>query len=65
MSKLEETSELVKIALANIERLFQPEVRITFLARTPDKPERDFVLTQDSMPEVVSMCQRINEKAQS
>ena len=44
--------------LIEIEKMFQPEVRLTFLARTPNEPERDLLLTRDDPSEVIKAIQR-------
>lgn len=45
-------------ALMKMERLFKEDVRLTLLARTPGKPERDFVLTRDQLSDLVQMLRR-------
>jgi len=37
---------------------FKPEAKITLLVRTPNEPDRDFLLTNDDLNEVLGAVQR-------
>lgn len=44
--------------LDEIRLLFKPGVKITVLVRTPDYPDRDFMLSDDDLGEVSAMVGR-------
>jgi bifunctional pyridoxal-dependent enzyme with beta-cystathionase and maltose regulon repressor activities len=50
----------VKIAnvLCDLEKLFKPEMRLTFIARHPTNPECHIVVTRDDMGELAKLCER-------
>ncbi len=44
--------------LAEIGDLFVPGTKLTLIARQPGKPEQDFVLTDDAIPEAIAALHR-------
>ncbi len=50
--------ERIALALAELEPLFKPGVKLTLLARHPGKPEADIIITADDMDEIVAMATR-------
>ena len=56
--KLRNTYEIVSEHMNSIIDLFRPGVKITVLVRTPDHPDRDFMLTSDDPVEALAMIER-------
>jgi hypothetical protein len=53
------TGQTIAAILADdIAPLFKPEVKLTFIARTPGHPDRDMVITNDEIREVVKVARR-------
>jgi hypothetical protein len=50
--------ELVANHMDKMKKLFRPGVKIAVLVRTPGIPERDFVMTDDALPELRKMLDR-------
>lgn len=44
--------------MEDIQSLFKKGAKITVLVRTPDKPDSDFLMTDDNLDEVVAAVQR-------
>jgi hypothetical protein len=44
--------------LENVATLFKPGVKITLIVRTPNKNERDFLMTDDDIKEVKLLVER-------
>lgn len=38
--------------------VFKPGMRLTFIARDPDNPEADFLMSDDDLPAVAELLQR-------
>lgn len=55
---LEEVGEEVSGHMDAIKRCFKPGVKIAVLVRTPDFPDRDFVMTDDELPALIDMLDR-------
>ncbi len=58
MTPLQNAQEAVADYMDRIVKLFKPGVKITVVVRTPDFPERDFVMTDDAFCEVVATLNR-------
>jgi predicted small metal-binding protein len=60
---VEEVSKRINDHLNEILTLFKPGVKLTFLARTPGKPDCDFLMTADDLNEVEATIKRRAEEA--
>ena len=58
MTVLEETQHFVAGRMDEIMRMFKSGSKITVLVRTPGYPDRDFVMSNDALPEVAKMIAR-------
>ena len=61
--KLADVQERVSIHMDNILALFKPGAKVTVLVRRPDLPEQDFMMTSDTLPEIVAMIERSKARA--
>ena len=50
--QLQRTAETASYHLDEIKSLFKPGVKLTLLVRTPEHPDRDFLLSDDDLSEV-------------
>lgn len=55
---LQAVSQAVAGHMDKIVACFKPGVKITVLVRTPDFPDRDFCMTDDTYPEIIEMLKR-------
>ena len=55
---LERVSELCSRNLNEIAAYFEPSVKLTLVARTPNEPGRDFILSTDDLDAVATACHR-------
>lgn len=55
--------ESVAADMEDIQRRFKPGTKIAVLVRAPDFPDRDFLMTDDSIDELITMLQRCKERA--
>ena len=55
---LTEVQETVGQHMDSILECFKPGCKITVLVRTPDHPDRDFMLTSDDPKEAIAMIER-------
>ena len=62
MSRLREVQGEVAEHMEQIQRLFKEGAKITVLVRQPDKPEQDFLLTDDDLAEVGAMLERCSKR---
>lgn len=46
--------------LVEMERLFDPRCKLTFVMRSPHLPDGDVVVTADDIPAVVKALERLN-----
>jgi hypothetical protein len=44
--------------LSRIEELFKPGAKVTLLVRRPNKPEQDFMLTNDTIDGAIEILER-------
>jgi hypothetical protein len=58
MSPLEHAQAYTAEQMTRIKAQFKPGVKITVAVRTPDLPERDFLMTDDEPAEVIAMLER-------
>lgn len=58
MTDVERIRERVVEALVDLEPLFVPGMKLTFIARLPDDPEAEMVITADDPHEVLSVIER-------
>ena len=49
-------------ALTRLEYLFKEDIRLTLIARIPDDPEAELVLTKDDLEEVQAMVERSKKR---
>ena len=57
-SDLEIVQQRVSNHMDEIVSYFKPGVKIAVMVRTPDHPTRDFMMTDDSIPELKAMLER-------
>jgi hypothetical protein len=55
---LAEAQYIVSDHMTDILRCFKPGAKITVTVRTPDYPDRDFLMTNDDLPEVRKLIER-------
>ncbi len=55
---LEQVHALAATALEQVSDCFLPGVKGTILIRTPGYPERDFIVTDDELDELIHMIKR-------
>ena len=55
---LAEVQEEVSGYMDEIIRLFKPGAKIAVLVRSPEFPDRDFIMTDDDLDELISMISR-------
>jgi hypothetical protein len=55
---LSDVQEMVAGHMDKIVAMFKPGVKITVLVRTPDLPDRDFMMTDDDHAELIAMIER-------
>jgi hypothetical protein len=60
---LEDVNDACASHLATIATYFKPGAKLCLTVRFPGLPERDFLLTDDALPEVVAMLTRRMEQA--
>lgn len=58
MSPLEQVQQTVAGHMDEILRLFKSGAKITVLVRAPGFPDRDFMMTDDDLTEIIAMVQR-------
>ena len=58
MTNLEAVQQRVADRMDEIHDYFKPGVKVTVIVRTPDFPDRDFLMTADDIPELVALLQR-------
>ncbi len=56
--QLEDATYITAEAMDAILKCFKSGSKITVLVRTPGFPDRDFCMTDDSLPEVAQMIER-------
>lgn len=56
--KVRHVAEQVSDHMEQIVALFKPGVKIAVMVRTPGFPDRDFMLTDDTIPELRAMLDR-------
>lgn len=64
MSKLENTRKIVSSHLNQIASCFVEGSKLTVLVRQPNEPDQDFMLTNDTLTEVINAVER-RAKAES
>lgn len=56
-----------RVVSAHMEKIatsvFKPGMRLTFIARDPENPEADFLLSDDELPEVAELLIRSSKRA--
>jgi hypothetical protein len=57
-TKLERAQECVAEHMDAISTLFISGVKVTVIVRTPDFPDRDFMMTSDDLREVIALIER-------
>jgi hypothetical protein len=64
MSNLALVQQRVADHMDKIHDYFKPGVKVTVIVRTPDFPDRDFLMTADDIPELIAFLRRrqIGEK---
>ncbi|MBK0024145.1 hypothetical protein IAE29_21935 [Ochrobactrum sp. S46] len=55
---MDEVVRATETAMDEILSCFKPDSKITVLVRSPRKPNSDFCLTNDELPEVAEMIKR-------
>ena len=50
--------ERVADHMDEIHGYFKPGIRVTVIVRTPDFPDRDFLMTADDIPALIDLLQR-------
>ena len=55
---LRRTQQTVNDHMLDIASIFNPGVKVTVLVRTPSHPNRDFMMTDDEIPELRAMLDR-------
>lgn len=58
MNKLEVTQQEVSNLLNQIAEYFVEGSKLTLMVRQPNKPDQDFMLSNDDMDQVIEMAQR-------
>jgi hypothetical protein len=58
MTHLALVQQRVADHMDEIHGYFKPGVKVTVIVRTPDFPERDFMMTADDIPELITLLQR-------
>lgn len=58
MDALQQTAAIISEHMDAIVACFKPGVKITVLVRVPEHPDRDFLMTDDDIDEVIAMAQR-------
>ena len=56
--KLGRAQEVIGGLLTEASLIFKPGMKLTFIARRPDKPDQDFVMTDDDLAEAIAALQR-------
>lgn len=59
-----ETQQTVAGYMERITKLFKPGVKIAVLVRSPGFPDRDFMMTDDAIPELRAMLDRRDAQTQ-
>lgn len=59
----EKVSKRISDHLNEISTLFKPGVKLTFLARTPGKPDCDFLMTNDNTNKIEAAIKRRAKEA--
>lgn len=57
-AKLARAQEHVAACMDDILTAFKPGVKITVMIRNPSEPQRDFMMTSDTIPELRAMLDR-------
>lgn len=57
-AKLGAASDYVSALMDKIKEAFKPAVKVTVMVRTPNFPDRDFMLTDDDISELKAMLER-------
>lgn len=58
MSKLRNVSEQVADHMDAMLKLFKQGAKITVIVRQPDKPDQDFLLTNDTLDDIAAVAMR-------
>lgn len=58
INPLDDVQDIVSEHMDAIKRCFKRGVKITVMVRTPNLPDRDFMMTDDSLDEVLKMLAR-------
>lgn len=61
MGDVQYAASVVSGYMEKIIKLFQPGVKIAVIVRSPDHPDRDFMLTDDSIEELQALLTRRGE----
>lgn len=57
--KLENAMRIIGEHMAEMENVFKPGMKLTFIARDPNNPEADFLMTSDEdLPAVIDVLKR-------
>jgi hypothetical protein len=56
--RMQQVRETVAAAMDDILREFKPGAKIAVLVRSPGHPDRDFVMTNDGIAELIAMLER-------
>jgi hypothetical protein len=61
--KIQNAMAIVSAHLDEINRkVFKPGMKLTFIARDPDNPEADFLMTEDDLTEVAELLVRSSKR---
>ncbi len=55
---LSDVQEIVSDKMDEIKKCFKPGAKIAVLVRSPGFPARDFLMTDDNIPELIAMLER-------
>lgn len=58
LEKLDRARDLIGGLLTEASFVFKPGMKLTFIARRPDKPDQDFVMTDDDPAEAIAALER-------
>ena len=62
MRLIDDVQDAVGAHMDAIRKRFKPGVKLTVMVRSPGFPDRDFVMTDDEIPELVLMLSRRAEE---
>lgn len=57
--------EVLSAELTKLERYFQPEMKLSLIARMPGNPERELVVTNDDLDDLALLIERMKSRGEA